>query len=225
MQTGAYDPRAKLLTAFFLAGVVVITRHAAALAVEYAILLLLVVCCQKGKAYLAWLKFVLPMSLFFGLVTWWSATLLLGLTAAVKLMALTTVFYLFFTATAPEELSNALVKAGMPYAIAFVMSTALQFVPVINRKARLVIEAQRSRGIPLEPGWSALRYYPAFFIPLLIQAFQLAEELAETMEARGFGRPGRSFQFEYRFQNRDWGLIMAGATVFAAGLVCRFIEM
>lgn len=225
MRINTYDPRAKLVTAFLLAGVVVVTRHTVALAAEYTVLVLLVIYCGTGKAYLGWLKFVIPMSLFFGLVTWWSATLLLGVAAAIKLMALTTVFYVFFATTSPEDLSNALVKAGMPYAVAFVMSTALQFVPVINRKARLVLEAQRSRGIPLEPGWSALRHYPAFFIPLLIQAFQLAEELAETMEARGFGRPGRSFQFEYRIKGKDWGLIMVGITLLAAGLLCRFIEM
>ena len=67
--------------------------------------------------------------------------------------------------------------------------------------------------------------YLAFFIPLLIQAFQLAEELAETMEARGFGRPGRSFQFEYRFKGKDWGLIVGGAIFLTAGLLCRFIMM
>ena len=225
METTTYDPRAKLIAAFMLAGLVIITSKAPFLAAESGLVLLLVICCGTGAAYLRWLRFVIPMALFFGLVTWWSAAFVVGVAAALKLVALTSVFFLFFATTTPEDLGNALVKAGMPYPVAVVMSTALQFVPVMNRKAKRVIEAQRSRGIPLEPGWSALRHYPAFFIPLLIQAFQLAEELAEAMEARGFGRQGRTFQFQYRFKAKDWGLILAGVTVLTAGLICRYVQI
>ena len=101
----------------------------------------------------------------------------------------------------------------MPYAIAFVMSTGLQFVPILGRKTRNVLDAQRSRGIPLEPGLAALRHYPAFLGPVLIQAFQFAEDLAEAMEARGFGRPGRTFLKAYRMRSLDWILISFGIAV------------
>ena len=80
----------------------------------------------------------------------------------------------------------------------------------MGRKVKNVLDAQRARGIPLEPGWAALRHYPAFFAPILIQAFQLAEELAEAMEARGFGRPGRTFLKEYEMRHRDWVVIGVG---------------
>jgi energy-coupling factor transport system permease protein len=89
-------------------------------------------------------------------------------------------------------------------------------VPVINRKAKNVLDAQRTRGIPVEPGWSALRHYPAFLVPLLIQAFQLAEELAESMESRGFGRPGRTFLKDYRLGIQDWLAIGVGFLILTA---------
>ena len=107
----------------------------------------------------------------------------------------------------------------MPYSVAFVFSTSLQFVPVITRKTKNVIDAQRARGISLEPGWSALRHYPAFLGPLLIQAFQLAEELAEAMEARGFGRPGRTFLKEYRLRKKDWLVLAGGLLILIACLL------
>ena len=62
------------------------------------------------------------------------------------------------------------------------MTAAMQFAPVIGRKARAIFEAQQARGIALKPGWRALRNYPALMIPLLIQSFQLADALAEAME-------------------------------------------
>ena len=76
-------------------------------------------------------------------------------------------------------MANALVKSGLPYNIAFVVSAGMQFVTVLGRKAREVLEAQQTRGIPISAGWRVIRRFPTFFIPLLIQSFQLAEELAE----------------------------------------------
>ena len=162
--------------------------------------------------YLRWLRLVAVMTASWFAIAWVAFDLFTAVTTSLRLLTLTSVFFLFFRTTAPEDLGNALVKAGLPYALAFVLSTSMQFVPVISRKARNIIDAQRSRGIPLEPGLSALRHYPALLAPLLIQAFQLADELAEAMEARGFGRPGRTFSRHYQLRPLDW-LVLAGATV------------
>jgi energy-coupling factor transporter transmembrane protein EcfT len=51
---------------------------------------------------------------------------------------------------------------------------------------------------------------PLFLGPLLIQALQLAEELAEAMDARGFGCAKRTFLTEYRLKRIDWLAMGAG---------------
>ena len=215
MKTAQLDPRTKLLLTIFFAILVMIADQQVEIASTYGLAFALLAALGQLKAYLRWLRLVLPMAFFFGLVTWWSTSWPLGCLAGLKLLALTTVFFIFFATTLPEDLGNALVKMGMPYTVAFVLSAALQFVPVIGRKAKTVFDAQRARGIALAPGWSALRNYPAFFGPLLIQSFQLADELAEAMEARGFGNPQRSFLHTYRLQKRDW-LSMAGGLALLA---------
>ncbi len=198
------DPRTKLAAAIFFTILVVATRKLSWLLPEWGVLVVFVVGIGQGRAYLRWLRLTLPMALFFGAVTWWTADRESGIRATLALLNLVSVFFVFFSTTSPEDLGNSLIKIGLPYSAAFVFSTALQFVPVIGRKAGSVLDAQRSRGIPLEPGLSALRHYPAFLGPLLIQAFQLAEELAAAMEARGFGRPGRTFYRDYRMKSIDW---------------------
>lgn len=215
------DPRTKLVAALAAAAVVVMTGPLPLAAGGLGLVLAAVIVLGFSRAYLRWLALVLPMALFFGGVTAWAVTVAAGLLAGVKLLCLTTVFFLFFSATDPEDLGNALVKAGLPYPAAFVMSTALQFVPIIGRKARDVLDAQRSRGIPVEPGWSALKHSPAFFLPLLLQSFQLAEELAEAMEARGFGRPGRTFLAEYRLRAADWIVLAASGAALGASVMAR----
>lgn len=210
------DPRTKLLLAIFYAVLVIVTNQNEWLLAEGGALLLFLMVLGKMKAYLRWLRMVIPMALFFGAVTWWTADLTAAMVAALNLILLVSVFFVFFSTTAPEDLGNSLVKLGLPYPIAFVFSTSLQFVPIIGRKSKNVLDAQRARGIPLEPGWRALRQYPAFIGPLLIQAFQLAEELSEAMEARGFGRSGRTFLKVYRLKLLDWLLITGGFVLLMA---------
>lgn len=213
------DPRTKLLLAMGYAALTVAANRLTWSLAEGGALLLFIVVIGKTRSYLRWLRMVLPMALFFGAVIWWTADVRTAALAALKLLTLTSVFFVFFSTTLPDDLGNSLVKVGMPYVVAFVMSTSLQFVPMIHRKIKNVLDAQRARGIPLEPGWSALRHYPAFLGPILIQAFQMAEELAEAMEARGFGLPGRTFLKDYLMQTRDWLALSGGLLVLIACLL------
>jgi energy-coupling factor transport system permease protein len=209
------DPRTKLILTGLYAVLVITSYRLEWLLAELGLLWLLVLIIAEGRNYLGWLRLVAVMAVSWFAIAWWAFDLPTALMTSLRLLALTSTFFVFFRTTAPEDLGNALVKVGLPYTFAFVLSTSLQFVPVISRKAQNVVDAQRSRGIPLEPGLPALRHYPALLAPLLIQAFQLADELAEAMEARGFGRPGRTFWRDYRLRALDW-LVLAGAVTTLA---------
>jgi energy-coupling factor transport system permease protein len=191
------------------------------LAVGLSLVLLAVLLAGQGLAYLRWLLLAGTMTVAWFVISLLAFDLLTAAWTSLRLLALTSVFFLFFRTTPPEDLGNALVKSGLPYEVAFVMSISLQFVPVLGRKAQHVIDAQRSRGIPLEPGLRALRHYPALMAPLLVQSFQLADELAEAMEARGFGRPGRTFARAYRMRAGDWLALLGGAALLGVFIWTR----
>jgi len=216
---GGLDPRTKLALALGGGVLIVALPELFETCVLWALVLAGVLLLGRVGEYGRWLRLVMPMAVFFGAVTAWSAGSQAGIAAGLKLLTLTSVFFLFFATTTPEDLGNALVRMGFPFSLAFVMSAALNFVPVVGRKARNVMDAQRARGIPLEPGWAALRHYPAFLGPLLIQALQMAEDLAEAMESRGFGRPGRTFFKRYRLRARDWVSLILFLGIAVAVLV------
>jgi energy-coupling factor transport system permease protein len=214
----ALDPRTRLALAMFYAAAIIVADGLVWLLGGLGLLLVAVLLASQGWAYLRWLRLVAVMAAAWFLISWWAADLAAAFGAALRLLALTTDFFLLFRTTPPLDLGNALVKSGLPYEVAFVFSTSLQFVPVIQHKARNVFDAQRARGIPLEPGLSALRHYPALMAPLLVQSFELADDLAEAMESRGFGRPGRTFAREYHLRAVDW-LALAGAVAGLAAFI------
>lgn len=217
------DPRTKLLLTLACGALTALTRKQGWLLGEWTVLVIFIMFLGQLKAYLRWLVMLIPMALFFGGITWWTSDRATGQAAALGLMTITTVFFAFFASTEPEDLGNALVQSGLPFAMAFVMTAALQFAPVVSRNARAVIEAQQARGICLKPGWRALRNYPALLVPLLIQSFQTADSLAEAMEARGFGRSGRSFRKVYRMGVFDW-LTVAGGWGLAIVLILYWVR-
>jgi len=167
---------------------------------------------RLDRPFLQFLKGIaFPVGIFF-LIAWLAFDLLTGAVAALRLLTLGMVFFLFFQTTSPEVLSNGLMKIGIPYSFAFVLTTSMQFVHVLVGRAANIRDAQRSRGIPLDSGIGWLRHFPALAGPLLVQAFKLADELAEAMEARGFGAPGRRFRHEVRFKWMDW-IVVVGSLI------------
>ena len=206
------DPCTKLILAVAYAAVLVLTQALPALLAELAFLALLIACLRLGRAWLRTLRLVLVMTAIVSAISLLAFDLTIALTTGVRLVALVTTFFVFSQTTLPEDLGNRLVKMGVPYAFTFIMTSAMQFVPIMARKIQDIVDAQRARGIPL--GWdlAGWRYIPALLTPLLIQSLRLSDELAEAMESRGFGCPGRTFMREYRVRNWEYGLI-AGAIV------------
>lgn len=212
-----FDPRSKLALALAWSVVVMMATRWEILGVISIVTLVTIVALDHTAAWLKTLRALVPMTLFLIVVMLWAFDANAALMSALRLWLLTTTFFLFFRTTAPEDMANALVASGAPYALAFILTTAMQFVPVLARKMSEVRDAQRARGIRLENDVASWRYYPALIVPLLFQTFLLAEQLAEAMEARGFSAPRRTFARAYTLQPQDWGLILVSLALILVG--------
>ena len=211
------DPRSKLI-ALLAATCILMTFHGwLELAIGLGILLIVTLLLRLGPAWSGLLKGLGFAALTFFIIAGVAFDLVTAIVAALRLLTIGTAFFLFFQTTKPEALSNALIKMGAPYPFVFVFTASMQFVHVLMRRVISIRDAQRARGIPVEGGLRAFRYFPALAGPLLIQAFQLADELAEAMEARGFGAPRRRFRYEPALTLLDWAIIIL--SVVAAVIV------
>jgi energy-coupling factor transport system permease protein len=84
-------------------------------------------------------------------------------------------------------------------------------VPTLERDARGLVEALRGRGLAPE----GLRGHAALLSPLLAGSLERGLNLAEAMEARGFGRPGRTRVPAPSWQLRDYGGVALSITAIA----------
>jgi len=209
----ALDPRSKLIMVFVATILLMIFHQWVSLIASLGILMIVVLLFRLGLPWLNFLRGLGFAVLTFFFIAWLAFDLLTAVVSGLRLLTIGTAFFLFFQTTSPEALSNALLKMGVPYPFAFVLSASMQFVPVLVRRLRNIRDAQRARGIPIEGGLSLLIHLPALAGPLLIQAFKFADDLAEAMEARGFGIPGRRFRHEPRFRWVDWTVVLISIIV------------
>jgi energy-coupling factor transport system permease protein len=91
---------------------------------------------------------------------------------------------------------------------------ATRLVPTLERDARGLVEALHGRGI--EP--SGLRGHAALLSPLLAGSLERGLNLAEAMEARGFGRPGRTRMPQPRWRTRDFAAAALGVLLVIVGI-------
>ncbi|PPA68633.1 energy-coupling factor transporter transmembrane component T family protein [Jeotgalibacillus proteolyticus] len=101
-----------------------------------------------------------------------------------------------------ESLLNPLKKIKFPaHELALMMSIALRFIPTLMDETDKIMKAQMARGSDMSSGplKDRIKAVVPLMIPLFVNAFKRAEDLATAMEVRGYrGGEGRT---KYRLLN------------------------
>jgi energy-coupling factor transport system permease protein len=147
--------------------------------------------------------------IFFGLPT--------AVTLVLRLFNLLALSFVFFQAVGPDELAGSLQKMGVPFGFAFILTTGMRYVPLIGRRIRNIRDAQHARGIDLRLRLKNLPNLAALLVPLILQSFILADDLALAMESRGFARKHRGSRREYRI--RSWEYLLMAVAIVLLGLL------
>lgn len=131
--------------------------------------------------------------------------------------------------TSPVELAYGIERLSRPLELfrfpsgefAMMLTIALRFIPVLFREMDKIIKAQRCRGAPFDRGTlpDRARAYLSILVPLFINSFNRALELATAMEIRGY-RPGapRGQYRRHPLALRD--LVATALVVFFGACAC-----
>lgn len=93
------------------------------------------------------------------------------------------------------------------------VALATRLVPTLERDAAGLVETLRGRGA--EPG--GVRGRARLLSPLLAGSLERSLNLAEAMEARGFGRPGATRLPQRPWSDRDRAALALGAVLVVVG--------
>lgn len=131
--------------------------------------------------------------------------------------------------TSPIALADGLEYAMKPlekikfpsHAIAMMMTIALRFIPTILEEMDKIVKAQTSRGADFESGnlLKRAKNLVPLLVPLFINAFRRADELAIAMEARCYrGGEGRTKMRALKYDKKDY-ITMIFVTIFFFAII------
>lgn len=106
------------------------------------------------------------------------------------------------------DLDRLLLAGGRLRRSVLAVALATRLVPTLERDAAGYVEALRGRGVAVE----GLRGRARLLSPLVAGSLERSLNLAESMEARGFGRPGRTRAPSPAWSSLD-RLALAGAAL------------
>lgn len=149
--------------------------------------------------------------------------LLLGGVVILRTLVLVLIIPVTVLTTELNDVLIGLVRAGVPYWGAFILSATLRFVPLLFDEARTIIEAQRLRGLALEKMGilQRLNVYSRLAVPLVLGAMVRSQQLEVVLAARAFsGSADRTYLHETRLRAIDYVILVTCviAVVLAAGM-------
>ncbi len=126
-----------------------------------------------------------------------------------------------------ENLLDPFKKIGLPsHELAMMMTIALRFIPTLLEETDKIMKAQMARGADFESGniMKRAKALVPLLVPLFINAFRRADELAIAMEARCYrGGENRTRLNELRLETKDLVTLVACTGFFVLIASIRFI--
>lgn len=152
-------------------------------------------------------------------------------------MALRLVFLIVGTSmltltTSPIELTDGIEMLLKPigkaraHELAMMMTIALRFIPTLTEETDKIMKAQKARGANFESGNIIQRAKSLIpiLVPLFINSFRRADELAMAMESRCYrGGSGRTRMKKLQFTSRDAIGVAIFSVVFIGSIITRLV--
>ena len=109
-------------------------------------------------------------------------------------------------------------RIGIPYEIAFMLSSAVSFAPTMLEECSIIFNAMQARGLELKGGIrSKIKALKYVLFPLVVNILRAGRKLAIAADTRGFrANRHRTYVNELKLKRTDY-IFLAYTVLFTAG--------
>jgi energy-coupling factor transport system permease protein len=116
-------------------------------------------------------------------------------------------------------------RIGLPYEIAFMLSSAVSFAPSMLEESGIILNAMQARGLELKGGIcrksKSMKY---ILVPLVVNILRAGRKLAIAADTRGFrANRHRTYVNELRLKRNDYVFLAYTVLFTAAGIYLSYI--
>lgn len=151
--------------------------------------------------------------------------ILTGCTLLIRLLNMIIASSLVTLTTPIDDFIQLFNKLKFPYEFSFVVTTALRFIPTMDRKRLLIIDAQKSRGAKLDDKGIVGQIKGAIpiMVPMMVNSIMMANNLSKAMLNRGYGcSVHRTALRQISFKKRDYAACLLVLMIVISGIYLRF---
>jgi len=144
-----------------------------------------------------------------------------GINTIFKTLTIVLVVPLVIFTTDLDNIIVGMVRAKVPYKLAFIFSATLRFFPLLFSEIGNIIQAQRLRGLAMEKMNIIQRVsvYAKVAVPLILGAMVQSQQLEIVLQSKAFsGDPDRTYLHESILSRWDYGVLI----FFTAFLIFSF---
>ena len=150
---------------------------------------------------------------------------MMGTTFILRLFSMMIASSVLTLTTSMDDFTQFFHKMKVPVEISMMLTTAIRFIPTLDKKRRLIIEAQKARGAHFNDKGivSSIRSYLPIMIPMFINSILIANSLSMAMLNRGYGltRTWTALR-EIAFAQRDYWAISLMVVAITLAVFVRF---
>lgn len=152
---------------------------------------------------------------------------ILGLMITCRLVTLVLLLPMLTKTTSPYRIAAGLAAFGINYRICFIITTALNLIPLFHEEGRSIINAQKLRGMnSFDEGsfFARLKNMPGLVVPLVLSAMHKAQLSSVAMDSRAFGiYKTRTWLDKPVMKTPDYLSLICGAVFFVLVLLLNYL--
>ena len=150
----------------------------------------------------------------------------MGLTFFLRIWSMLIASTILTVTTSMDDFMLFCQRLKIPAEISLMLTMALRFIPTLDKKRKLILEAQTARGMSFTGKGIAgsIRSYLPIMVPLFINSIMMANSLSMAMLNRGYGLAGARTPLKERssLAPRDWWTIAVVILGVSLAVFCRF---
>lgn len=146
-----------------------------------------------------------------------------GINTIFKTLTIVLVVPLVIFTTDLDNIIVGMVRAKVPYKLAFIFSATLRFFPLLFSEIGNIIQAQRLRGLAMEKMNIIQRVsvYAKVAVPLILGAMVQSQQLEIVLQSKAFsGDPDRTYLHESVLSRLDYAVLI----FFTVFLIAAFVS-
>ena len=145
-----------------------------------------------------------------------------GINTIFKTLTIVLVVPLVIFTTDLDNIIVGMVRAKVPYKLAFIFSATLRFFPLLFSEIGMIIQAQRLRGLAMEKMNLIKRVvvYAKVAVPLILGAMVQSQQLEIVLQSKAFsGDPDRTYLHESILSRLDYAVLIFFTVFMVAAII------